>query len=101
MLIFDQYHLFIFNLFVGAILGHIFYRSDFCMACMFRDVFLFKNSSLLRALLLLMVITMALFYGARLSGFILLHPSPTYSYPSAGTLVGGLMFGIGMVMAGG
>lgn len=97
----EPYYLFFFNLAVGIILGSVFYRADYCMAGMFRDMFLFKDYSLLRSLLLLVVTAMSLFYLAGLSGFIHLYPPPTYGYASAATVIGGIVFGIGMVMASG
>jgi uncharacterized membrane protein YedE/YeeE len=101
MLLNESYYLFFFNLFVGIILGSVFYRADYCMAGMFRDVFLFRDYSLLRSLLLLVIVAMALFFTARLSGFIYFYPPPTYGYASLATIIGGIIFGIGMVMASG
>jgi uncharacterized membrane protein YedE/YeeE len=101
MLLNEPYYLFFFNLFVGIILGSVFYRADYCMAGMFRDVFLFRDYSLLRSLLLLVIVAMALFFTARLSGFIYFYPPPTYGYASLATIIGGIIFGIGMVMASG
>lgn len=97
----EPYYLFFFNLSVGIILGSVFYRADYCMAGMFRDMFLFRDYSLFRSLMLLVVAAMSLFYLARLSGFIHLYPPPTYGYASAATVIGGIVFGIGMVMASG
>lgn len=97
----EPYYLFFFNLSVGIILGSVFYRADYCMAGMFRDAFLFRDYSLLRSLLLLVVTAMFLLYIARLSGLIHLYPPPTYGYASAATIIGGIVFGIGMVMASG
>ncbi len=101
MLLTNTYFLVAFNLLAGALLGNILYRSDFCMAGIFRDFFLFRNFSLLRPLLLLAVLTMVLFSLARLSGLILVPTPPFFSYPSGATLMGGAVFGIGMVLAGG
>lgn len=97
----EPYYLFFFNLSVGIILGSVFYRADYCMAGMFRDAFLFRDYSLLRSLLLLVVTAMFLLYIARLSGLIHLYPPPTYGYASTATIIGGIVFGIGMVMASG
>lgn len=97
----EPYYLFFFNLSVGIILGSVFYRADYCMAGMFRDVFLFRDYSLIRSLLLLFVTAMSLFYLARLLGFIQFFPPPTYGYASINTVIGGFVFGIGMVMASG
>ncbi|MFZ5997203.1 MAG: YeeE/YedE family protein [Nitrospirota bacterium] len=101
MLLTEPYYLFAFNLLLGAVLGAVLYKSDYCMAGMFRDVFLFKQYSLLRSLLLLFVASMALFYVARTAGLVTLYPPPTYTYPSLATLFGGVVFGIGMVLSGG
>jgi uncharacterized membrane protein YedE/YeeE len=101
MLLTDTHFLVVFNLLAGAILGYILYRSDFCMAGIFRDVFLFRQYALLRPLVLLIVLTMVLFSLARLAGLILVPRPPFFSYPSGATLTGGLLFGIGMVLAGG
>lgn len=101
MLLTEPYYLFAFNLLIGLILGSVFFRSDYCMAGMFRDVFLLKNYSLLPSLSLLIVVSMVLFYLAKAAGFIILYPPPNYSYPSLATLIGGIVFGIGMVLAGG
>lgn len=97
----EPYYLFFFNLSVGIILGSVSYRADYCMAGMFRDVFLFRDYSLIRSLLLLVVTAMSIFYLARLSGFIHFYPPPTYGYASITTIIGGFVFGIGMVMASG
>lgn len=97
----EPYYLFFFNLSVGIILGSVFYRADYCMAGMFRDMFLFRDYSLFRSLLLLVVTAMFLLYIARLSGLIQLYPPPTYGYASLATIIGGIVFGTGMVMASG
>lgn len=101
MLLTDTYFLVVFNLLAGALLGNVLYRSDFCMAGIFRDLFLFRQYSLLRPLVLLVVLTMVLFSLARLAGLILVPIPPLLSYPSGATLIGGLIFGTGMVLAGG
>ena len=101
MLLTEPYYLFIFNLFIGIVLGSVFYRSDYCMAGMFRDVFLFGNHTMLRSLALLIAVSTVLFFTARQSGLIVLYPPPTYAYPSLATFIGGVIFGIGMIMAGG
>ncbi|WP_303722195.1 YeeE/YedE thiosulfate transporter family protein [Malonomonas rubra] len=78
------------------------HRSDFCLAGMFRDLFLFRNSPLLRSLVLLIACTMLLFEAARLLGLLSFSlPSSLFGLPSLTNLLGGLLFGIGMVLAGG
>lgn len=90
------------SLLLGIFSGAIMHRSDFCIAGMFRDLFLFRNSPLLRNLVLLIALSMLLFETARLTG--LLHyelPSSLFGLPSITTLLGGILFGSGMVLAGG
>ncbi|RJR29893.1 MAG: YeeE/YedE family protein [Desulfobacteraceae bacterium] len=94
-------HLFIFNLCIGFFLGVVFYRADYCMAAMFRDIFLIKDYTLLRSFFLLSVFGMAFFYTARAAGLVLFYPPPQYDHPSLMNAVGGVVFGMGMVMAGG
>lgn len=101
MFLTEPYYLFFFNLCVGIILGSVFYRADYCMAGIFRDMLLFRDYSRLRSLLLLVVTAMFLLYIARLSGLIHIYPPPTYGYASMATIIGGIVFGTGMVMASG
>jgi uncharacterized protein len=101
MLLGDNYHLFAFNLILGLILGSVFYRADFCIAGMFRDVFLFRNYSMMRSLALSLAATMILFFIMRQSGIVIFDQPPTYKHPSFATLAGGFVFGVGMVLAGG
>lgn len=89
------------SLALGLATGAILYRSDFCLAGMFRDLFLFKRADMLRMLLLLVVAGMALFETARLLGLLPLYPFPLLYAPTAANLIGGFLFGLGMVLAGG
>lgn len=87
---------------IGIVSGIIMHRSDFCIAGMFRDLFLFRNSPLLRSLILLITLSMLLFEAARLIG--VLHytlPSSLFGVPALTNLIGGIIFGLGMVLAGG
>lgn len=90
------------SLLLGIFSGVIMHRSDFCIAGMFRDLFLFRNSPLLRNLVLLVAFSMLLFQAARLAGLLRYDlPSSLFGLPSITTLLGGSLFGIGMVLAGG
>jgi len=89
------------NLFMGLAAGSVMYRSDFCVAGMFRDLFLFRRTLMLRALMLLIVASMVLFEIARRAGILPLYPFPLLASPSLGNIAGGVIFGIGMVLAGG
>jgi len=101
MLLFDSHLLAFAHFCIGLALGSVLYRSDFCLAGILRDVFLFRDFSLLRPLLLAVVLTMFLFLLARLVWGLPLESSPTFGRASLPGLVGGLVFGIGMVLAGG
>ncbi len=87
---------------LGLASGIVMHRSDFCIAGMFRDLFLFRNSPLLRSLILLIALSMLLFESARLVGILSYTlPSSLFGLPSLTNLLGGMIFGVGMVLAGG
>lgn len=86
---------------LGLVLGYLMHRSDFCVTAMFRDYFLFRDATLLRSLLLLVAASMLLFELGRLTGIIRIYPYPLLGIPSAANLLGGMLFGFGMVLAGG
>ncbi|WP_223906890.1 YeeE/YedE thiosulfate transporter family protein [Geobacter sp. AOG1] len=89
------------SLLLGVVAGFIMHRAGFCMAGAFRDFFLFRQAFMLRQLLLLVVVSMILFEAARLMGFLPLYPFPLLGPPTLASLVGGALFGVGMVLAGG
>jgi len=85
----------------GLVAGFVMHRSAFCVTSMFRDMFLFKDLYMIRMLFILIIISMALFQAGTLLGLLPNKPFPLLGVPSAATLVGGLLFGFGMVLAGG
>lgn len=89
------------SLVIGLTAGFVMHRSDFCVTACFRDVFLFRDFFLMRQLLLLVVVSMLLFEAGRLTGAIHSYPFPLLSPPSLANMLGGFVFGIGMVLAGG
>jgi len=89
------------GLLLGLSAGFIMHRSDYCIAGMFRDLFLFRSLLKLRTLLLLIVSSMVLFELARHLGLLPLYPFPLLGSPSLTNVIGGFFFGIGMVLAGG
>lgn len=97
----DPWIWFVFYLALGACLGTVMYRSDFCMAAILRDVFLFKDRERLRHLLLAIVLTFILFSLT----INLLKSTPVnfpgFSQASLLGILGGFVFGVGMVLAGG
>lgn len=99
MISFGHIHLPAFG--VGAAAGFLMHRSGFCLVCPFRDLFLFRDGFPARTLLLAVVTSMVLFEGARELGLLAFYPFPLLGSPSVGHLVGGGIFGVGMVLAGG
>jgi uncharacterized membrane protein YedE/YeeE len=89
------------SLAIGLIAGFVMHRADFCTTASFRDMFLFRDFFLMRQMILLIVVSMALFELGRHSGLITHTPFPLLGAPSLSNLVGGFVFGIGMVLAGG
>lgn len=101
MLFSEPYSLIGFNFLIGAAVGNIFYRSDYCMSGMFRDIFILRSASLLRSLFFTASASMIFFFILRKAGTINNYPPPSYGHTSIATITGGLIFGIGMVLAGG
>ena len=89
------------GLLLGLCAGFIMHRADFCIAGMFRDLFLFKSTTKLRALVLYLAVAMVLFEAARLAGLLPLYPFPLLGTATVAGILGGILFGIGMVLAGG
>lgn len=86
---------------LGTAAGYVMHRSDYCLAGTFRDPFLFGNTFMVRALALCVAASMVLFEGARLLGALPSQPLPFLRPPSLASLLGGFLFGVGMVLAGG
>ena len=86
---------------LGLLTGVVMYLSDFCIAGMFRDLFLLRRFVMMRYLALLVVSSMILFELARQMGFLPLYPFPLLYSPTPANLIGGFLFGTGMVLAGG
>lgn len=85
----------------GLVAGFVMHRSDFCVTAMFRDLFLVRDFFLLRMLVLLVVVSMVAFELGRAGGLLAPYPFPLLGPGSLATLIGGVLFGIGMVLAGG
>lgn len=84
----------------GAAFGVIFQRSRFCLVRAFREPFMTGDGEHTRAAALAVVLGML---GFAILKFADLKDKGDWVFPSAGigALVGGLIFGIGMVLAGG
>ncbi|NLM51774.1 MAG: YeeE/YedE family protein [Firmicutes bacterium] len=84
----------------GLFFGYIMQRSRFCFAAAFRDIFLIRNTALTRAVLVALFLTTV--------GFSVLHFALGINLTVVGriypaglhTILGGLLFGFGMTVAG-
>jgi uncharacterized protein len=90
-----------FYLGLGLLLGSVLYRSDFCMAGILRDVFLFRDFTLLRHLFLAVMLCTFFFLMMREAGILPSEQPQTFGGGSLLGVLGGVIFGIGMVLAGG
>ena len=86
---------------IGVFAGIVMHRADFCLAAAFRDVFLFRNPFMLRAVFLLVAASALLFEVGRRLGLLAFYPFPLLGPPSLSNIAGGALFGLGMVLAGG
>jgi uncharacterized membrane protein YedE/YeeE len=83
---------------VGIIFGFVLQRGRFCMNSAFRDIILMKEYTLLKAVALAIVVQMIGFHLMATMGYIQLYPKTLYW---GAMIVGGFIFGIGMVLAAG
>lgn len=86
---------------LGLVAGFFMHRSDFCLAGAFRDLFLFRSMHLFRPVVLAVTASALLFEMGRVSGSLVYYPFPWFSPPAGVNLLGGFVFGVGMVLAGG
>lgn len=89
------------SLVLGLATGFILHRANFCLVCGFRNYFLFRQKFMLRMIGILVVASMVLFEAARYLELLPLYPFPLLGSPSLVNVVGGFVFGVGMVLAGG
>ncbi len=84
----------------GVAFGFIFQRSRFCLVRAFREPFMSGDGDHTRATALALVVSMV---GFAILKFTDLKDKGDWVFPGfwAGALVGGLLFGVGMVLAGG
>lgn len=86
------------GLLVGAILGFILQRARFCMTGGFRDIYLTKNNTMLYAFFIAIAIQAILVLAFVETGALTIKSS---SFSLFGTVIGSLVFGIGIILAGG
>ncbi len=94
----DFWYQLIAGLIIGAIFGFILQRGRFCMNSAFRDIILLKEYKLAKAVAVSLAVLMVGFAIFAFGGVITLNPN---SFQPVGAIVGGLVFGIGMVLAAG
>lgn len=86
------------GLIVGILFGFALQRGRFCMNSAFRDIILLKEYTLLKAVIVAIIVSMLGFHVMANLGIIQLNPKPFFW---GANIVGGFIFGIGMVLAGG
>lgn len=88
----------IFGLITGLAFGWILQRGRVCFNSAFRDLYLMKDNFLFKAITLAMAIELIVFPLMAQFGWIRMNPKPLNIF---GQIIGGLIFGMGMVLAGG
>ncbi|MBN2388637.1 MAG: YeeE/YedE family protein [Anaerolineales bacterium] len=86
------------GLLVGILFGFALQRGRFCMNSAIRDAILLKDNTLLKGVVVAILVAMVGFAAMALGGVITISPTPFFW---GANLVGGIIFGIGMVLAGG
>lgn len=96
--------LYAFYWFSGLGFGYVLQKSRFCFTAGFRDPHLLDSTKVSQAILLALGITTAGFAAVKYAHILLSQPIPGMDYINPiglYTLAGGILFGIGMVIAGG
>ena len=85
------------GLLFGIAFGALLQRGRFCMAAAARDLFLTKDTYLAKGVLYAILFTSIGFFVAQSQGLLELQIKPL----GLQNIIGGLLFGVGMVIAGG
>lgn len=88
----------------GSLFGFVLQKSRFCFTASMRDPILTGGTSITRAVMIALAITTIGFTAIKYGYFINDLPIPGMSYVvpvGPATLIGGILFGMGMVIAGG
>ena len=86
------------GLIIGILFGFVLSRGRFCMNSAFRDIVLLKEYGLVKAVLIAILTCMVGFGIMALASIVTYAPKP---FTLAGSITGGLVFGMGMVLAAG
>ena len=87
-----------YGLIVGLLLGFVLQRGRFCVVGAYRDLLLARDGRMFLATMIVIAIQAIGVYTLAANGIIEIQAS---AFPWLGTIVGGFIFGIGMVLAGG
>ena len=88
----------LYGLLVGILFGFALQRGRFCMNSAIRDTILLKDTTLLKSVGAAILVGMVGFALMAMGGLVKISPTPFFW---GANLVGGFVFGIGMVLAGG
>jgi hypothetical protein len=83
---------------LGILFGFALQRGRFCMNSAFRDILVLKDYDLIKSVGVAVLLAMAGFAIMGLTGIVQLNPKPLLW---GANIMGGLIFGMGMVLAGG
>lgn len=86
------------GLIIGILFGFVLSRGRFCMNSAFRDIMVLKEYSLVKSVAIALATCMIGFGIMGLAGIITWAPKP---FTLLGSIIGGLVFGMGMVLAAG
>ncbi len=86
------------GLLIGVIFGFALQRGRFCMNSAIRDTILLKDTTLLKAVGIAVLVQMFGFAIMAAANLVVINPKPLFW---GAQLIGGFIFGIGMVLAGG
>jgi uncharacterized protein len=83
---------------LGLVLGFVFQRGRFCVTGAFRDLFTIRSTRWFTAFMVIVAIQSVGVFALDAAGVIDLAPE---TFPWLGTIIGGLIFGFSIILAGG
>ena len=87
-----------YGLIVGLLLGFVLQRGRFCVVGAYRDLLLARDGRMFLATMIVIAVQAIGVYTLAANGVITIQAD---AFPWLGTIIGGFIFGIGMVLAGG
>lgn len=104
LFLYSKWNILFFFWITGIAFGFILQKSKFCFTAAFRDPYLIGGTSISKALLISIAITTIGFTAIKYSSFVKGQEIPGQEFivnVSFAVVIGGILFGIGMVLAGG